>query len=155
MATRNTLTIPRFRELAGALAITALLVLSGCSGDDESRTAGFFNGAIGGATPPPGANPTPTPTPPPGANPVVGDATLSWHPPTERTDGTPLEALAGYRIVYGTESRNYSQSINLTNPGLTRYYIDGLGAGTWYFAIIAIDTQGMESSPSTEVSKKI
>jgi hypothetical protein len=143
MATRNTLITSRFSLLAVAMAVSVLLALGGCSGENESTVAGFLNGASGGST-----------TTPPGANPAIGDVTLSWHPPTERTDGTPL-TLGGYRIVYGTESRNYNHSIDLTNPGLTRYYIDGLGAGTWFFAIIAIDTQGLESPPSMEVSKKI
>jgi hypothetical protein len=150
MATRNTLITSRFSLLAVAMAVSVLLALGGCSGENESKMAGFLNGASGGSTPPPSENPTP----PPGANPAIGNVTLSWNPPTERTDGTPL-TLGGYRIVYGTESRNYNHSINLNNPGLTRYYIDGLGAGTWFFAIIAIDTQGLESPPSMEVSKKI
>jgi hypothetical protein len=157
MATRITLTIPRFNVLAGALAITALLALGGCSGDDESRTAGFLNGAIGGSTPPPsGSTPPPTTNPlPTSPNSGPGSATLSWNPPTERTDGTPLSALSGYKIVYGPYSRNYRYAIDLDNPGLTRYFIDGLGPGTWYFAVIAIDSQGMQSTPSAEVSKTI
>jgi hypothetical protein len=154
MATRNTLTIPRFNVLAGALAITALLALSGCSGEDDERRA-----SGGGSTPPESSNPPPSgPTPPPTTNPLPtgpGSATLSWNPPTERTDGTPLSALAGYRIVYGPYSRNYSYTVDLNNPGLSRYFIDGLGPGTWYFAVIAIDNQGMQSTPSAEVSKTI
>lgn len=168
MATRNTLTTSRFSVLAPALAVTVLLTLGGCSGKDEPKVAGFSSGATGDSTLPPGdsaqpsrEDPTPTqqpskkPTPSRGAKSVNGNATLSWQAPTERADGTVLNALSGYRIVYGTQSRKYRRSIRLTNPGLTRYYIDKLGAATWYFAIIAIDAQGMESAPSTEVSKKI
>lgn len=154
MATRKTLTSSHFNVLAPALTLAILLTLSGCSGNDAPTTPGVDNGAPGGSTPPP---PTPTPAlpPPKGNNPVIGNVTLSWYPPTERTDGTALNALSGYRIVFGTKPRKYNRSIRLTNPGLTRYYIDRLGAATWYFAIIAIDAQGMESAPSTEVSKKI
>ena len=82
-------------------------------------------------------------------------ATLSWQPPTQRVDGSVLTLLSGYRILYGQQSRRYSFSIEITNPGLTRHFIDGLGEGWWYFAIVAIDAEGLESPPSAEVSKKI
>jgi len=84
-----------------------------------------------------------------------GSATLSWQPPTERVDGSPLPRLSGYRILYGQQSGRYSHTIELTNPGLTRYFIDGLSEGWWYFVMVAVDAEGLESPPSAEVSKKI
>ncbi|NHA15342.1 fibronectin type III domain-containing protein [Thioalkalivibrio sp. XN279] len=85
----------------------------------------------------------------------TGNATLSWQPPTERVDGSPLTKLSGYRILYGQQSRRYSYSIEITNPGLTRYFIDGLSEGWWYFAIVAIDSQGLASAESAEASTRI
>jgi hypothetical protein len=85
----------------------------------------------------------------------TGSATLSWQPPTERVDGSPLARLSGYRILYGQQSRRYTYTIEITNPGLTRYFIDGLGEGWWYFAIVAIDSDGLASPPSAEASKRI
>jgi hypothetical protein len=85
----------------------------------------------------------------------TGNATLSWQPPTERVDGSPLTRLSGYRILYGQQSRRYTYTIEITNPGLTRYFIDGLGEGWWYFAIVAIDSEGLASAPSAEASKRI
>jgi hypothetical protein len=85
----------------------------------------------------------------------TGSATLSWQPPTERVDGSPLPRLSGYRILYGQQSRRYTYTIEITNPGLTRYFIDGLGEGWWYFAIVAIDSDGLASPPSGEASKRI
>jgi hypothetical protein len=87
--------------------------------------------------------------------PVVGSATLNWQPPTERTDGTALSNLAGYRIYYGNAPGNFSQSVNLTNPGLTSYVIDNLSGGTWYFAMTAVDAAGLESARTNPVSKTI
>lgn len=84
---------------------------------------------------------------------AMGTATLSWSPPTERADGSPLGALAGYEVLYGQQSRNYDTIIELNNAGLTRYTIEGLGPGTWYFAVKAVTTDGLESAPSREVSK--
>jgi len=90
-------------------------------------------------------------TPPP----VVGSATLTWQPPTERTDGTALSNLAGYRIYYGSSPSNYTESVNLTNPGLTSYMIENLAGGTWYFAMTAVDAAGLESARTNPVSKTI
>lgn len=84
-----------------------------------------------------------------------GTATLSWSPPTERADGSPIGDLAGYEVLYGQVSRNYDTVIELNNPGLTRYMIENLGPGTWFFAVKAVTTDGLESAPSREVSKTI
>ncbi len=79
-------------------------------------------------------------------------ATLSWQPPTLNTDGTALRNLSGYRIVYGLQSGQYTNSVNVSNSGLTRYVVENLAAGKYYFALIALASGGVESDPSTEVS---
>ena len=81
--------------------------------------------------------------------------TLSWEPPTENTDGTPLVNLSGYKIHYGNESGAYSTTIPVDNAGVTRYVIDGLGSGTYYFAVTAYSASGAESDYSAEVSTTI
>jgi hypothetical protein len=85
----------------------------------------------------------------------TGTATLSWSAPTERADGSPIGQLAGYEVLYGQISRNYDTVIEINNAGVTRYVIEGLGPGTWYFAVKAVTTDGLESAPSQEVSKTI
>ncbi|MEQ1800508.1 MAG: hypothetical protein ABL989_01180 [Gammaproteobacteria bacterium] len=77
--------------------------------------------------------------------------TLGWQPPTSDGDGDELNDLAGFRIYYGNQSRAYTQSINVNNPGVSSYYIDGLVAGTYYFAVSSYDFSGNESAPSGEV----
>ncbi len=84
-----------------------------------------------------------------------GSATLSWVPPTTRSDGSALLNLAGYNIFYGRSSGSYSNEIALNNAGLTAHVIENLAAGTWFFAVTAFDGNGMESSHSAEVSKTI
>jgi len=81
--------------------------------------------------------------------------TLSWVPPTENLDGTPLVDLKGYEIHYGNASGVYSTTIPIDNPGITRYVIDGLGAGTYFFAVTARSASGGESDYSAEVSTTI
>lgn len=94
---------------------------------------------------------TTTPPPPPSA----GNAALSWQPPTSNTDSTPLTNLAGYRIVYGTSPSAMTQSITISNPSTTTYVVDGLTAATWYFAVRAFTTAGVESPNSGVATKTI
>lgn len=86
---------------------------------------------------------------------VLGSATLSWTPPTQNTDGTPLTDLAGFRIYWGTEQGNYTESVTLDNPGLTTYVVDNLAPGTWYFVSTALNSNGVESDYSNSAAKLI
>jgi hypothetical protein len=86
---------------------------------------------------------------------AMGSATLSWQPPTTRTDGTPLTNLAGYRVRYGTASGSYPNLITIPNGGLTSAMIENLPPATYYFVISAYDSQGMESANTSPVSKVI
>jgi len=89
------------------------------------------------------------------APPATGTVTLSWTPPTTNSDGTPLVDLAGYRIVYGTASRTYTQSLTIGAPAVSSAMIEGLAQGTWYFAVKAYTAAGVESDLSNEASKTI
>ncbi len=90
---------------------------------------------------------------------VVGrgdrSATLSWYPPTDNADGSPLTDLSGYRIYYGRHKRKLDQKIDLDNPGLSRYLVEGLTPGHWYFAMTSVNRKGVESPRSEVVSKKV
>ena len=79
---------------------------------------------------------------------AVGNVTLSWTPPTLNTDGTPLNDLSGYVIYYGTAPDALDTTINLNNPGISSYVVEGLAGGTYYFAIASINSAGVESDPS-------
>jgi len=86
---------------------------------------------------------------------ATGNATIQWAPPTENTDGSVLSNLAGYRLHYGTSPSNMNETVKLSNPGLTRYVVDNLSAGTWYFAMTSYTTFGVESGMSGVVSSAI
>ena len=77
---------------------------------------------------------------------------MGWVPPTQNNDGSPITNLAGYKIRYGTTPSEYTQTIALQNAGLTRYVIDNLSTGTYYFAITAYNSLGIESAMSGEIS---
>jgi hypothetical protein len=82
-------------------------------------------------------------------------ATLDWLPPTENSDGSVLINLAGYTVYYGTSPDNLTQSVKLTNPGLTSYTVTNLPSGTWYFAVTAYTADGVESLRTSVISSKI
>ncbi len=74
----------------------------------------------------------------------AADASLQWDANTESD-------LAGYRVYYGTASKNYTSSINVGN--WTSCTVSGLTAGkTYYFSATAYDTGGLESGYSGEVA---
>jgi hypothetical protein len=87
---------------------------------------------------------------------VVRAARLSWTPPTETVDGAPLPGLSGYRVYYGTASRDYTRILEVDDPAADRWVVEGLAPGTtWYFAVTAVDPDGRESAFSNEGSKAI
>lgn len=84
-----------------------------------------------------------------------GSATLSWMPPTENSDGTPLMDLVGYEILYGQDADDLNVTVSLTNASLSSYVVENLTSGTWYFAIVAVNARGFTSSLSNLASKTI
>jgi hypothetical protein len=86
---------------------------------------------------------------------AAGMATLSWEPPTENADGSPLTNLAGYRLYYGRNSDNLTQVVVLNNPGLTRYVIENLTPARWFFEMTSVNAEGVESRRSPTASKTI
>ena len=71
--------------------------------------------------------------------------TLAWDPSAPATD------VAGYFIYYGAGTRNYT---NLVDVGLgTNGVVSNLVAGTtYYFAMTAYTSSGLESDYSSEVT---
>jgi hypothetical protein len=84
-----------------------------------------------------------------------GSATLNWTQPTQNTDGSPLSDLSGYIIFYGTNPSSLSQQISLSDPSLSTHVVPGLSMGTWYFAVKAVTTSGVDSGFSNTASKTI
>jgi hypothetical protein len=85
----------------------------------------------------------------------TGTATLSWAPPTSNSDGSTLTNLAGYQVLWGRSVNNLDQSVSLDNPSINRYVVENLATGTWYFAVVAVNTAGVASPPSNTSNKTI
>lgn len=113
-----------------------MLALAGCHSSDQSSSGSTTN------------NPQNLPV-------GNGVATLSWDAPTTTTTGAALTDLSGYHIYYGVDQNNLSESVALNGIGIETYVIENLGQGTWYFAIKAVTSAGVESPLSDVVSKTI
>ncbi len=77
---------------------------------------------------------------------TAADVVLAWDPNTESD-------LAGYKIYYGNSSGVYSTVVTIGTQ--TTYTISGLAPGTYYFAVTAFNTSGLESGYSNEVSTTV
>lgn len=84
-----------------------------------------------------------------------GTAALSWMPPTENSDGSPLTDLAGFVVLYGLSPTDLTQTITIDNPSVSSYVVENLTSGTWYFAVQAANTSGARSDLSSLASKTI
>jgi hypothetical protein len=86
---------------------------------------------------------------------AVREAQLSWARPTKNVDGSTLTNLSGYKIHYGTKSRSYTQTLAVNGAATLQKTVALSGPGTWYFSLTAVDSSGVESAYSGEVSKAI
>jgi len=80
---------------------------------------------------------------------------VSWEAPAYNTNGTALTDLAGYRIYYGSSPKDLTHTVHIATVGLQTYVIENLEPGTWYFAVMAVASNGGESALSNIVSKTI
>ena len=109
---------------------------SGSSGSGSSGSGS--SGSGGGSTPA-----------------ATGSATVSWSAPTTNTNGSALTDLAGYHIYYGTSASSLTQVVDVSSASATSYAVPNLASGTWYFEVTSITSAGVESAPSSVVSKTI
>ena len=131
--------VPRtaLRAALSALALGLLLAITGCDGSsyvasDASDDRGLSHTDSTSQT-----------------------AIVSWTPPVQRTDGSALTDLAGYRVYYGKGLNSLTQIIDIRNAGQTSQFIDDLDTGTWYFAVTAYTRDGLESEMSNLGAKRI
>jgi hypothetical protein len=89
------------------------------------------------------------------ADSVSGTSELSWVPPTENTNGTPLSDLAGYKIYYGNSPTALTLSTELNSPTADTYVVTNLSPGTWYLELRAVSSSNLESAASNIASKVI
>jgi hypothetical protein len=129
-----------------SVLVVSTLALGACGGGGGDSAA---------SAPPSGDFTTHGAGPSTGTPAATGSATLSWMPPSENSDGTALDDLRGYRIYAGRTQEELTAVATLDTPGLTRYVVENLTSGTWYFAVASYASDGSESALSEVVSKTI
>jgi hypothetical protein len=85
----------------------------------------------------------------------AGVASLQWETPASKVDGSPLDDLAGYRILYGRSSEDLDRSVLIDDPVVTSFEFTTLASGIWYFAVVAVNASGLEGPPTTVATKSI
>jgi hypothetical protein len=87
--------------------------------------------------------------------------TLNWTPPTFSCDGSTLDDLAGYIVLWGTNSRGpYTNLHNVDDPAATSATVNigPVENVTMYFTSVSVDSSGNRSDdvggcgPSNEVA---
>lgn len=129
------------------------LFLTACGGGGGGGSSSAASTPVSGTTQPDPVTP-PTVNPPNDPAPAVSKSlTLSWTAPTSRANGDPLllSELAGYEIYYFLDGSTDEQIIPVNDPATTSYTTAPLPAGTYYFAISAVDTSGVYSELSEPV----
>ncbi|PUB73829.1 MAG: hypothetical protein DBO99_19385 [gamma proteobacterium symbiont of Ctena orbiculata] len=89
------------------------------------------------------------------AEPDVGSVSLSWVPPTSRTDGTVLDLseISGYKIYMGSTRDSLEQIVDLADCTVHDYVVNDLATGDYYFAVTTYDMEGNESDFSNIAMK--
>ncbi len=82
--------------------------------------------------------------------------TLAWDAPGTDAQGAILEDLAGYRVYHGSSMPPNGPSGTMIEVGeATQYTLENLEAGTYFFAVTAIDRSGNESDLSQELRVEV
>ena len=84
----------------------------------------------------------------------AGEANLSWTPPTENTDGTPLTDLTSYEVWHGCNQSGAYDTVEVVLAPANAHTALGLpDFGTCYFAVKATNSVGVLSVFSNEAAK--
>jgi hypothetical protein len=75
-------------------------------------------------------------------------ARLSWNAPATNTDGSVLNDLSGFRVLYGTSSSTLDRSLSVNDVTARTATVTPLTPGTWYFAVRAVNSRQAESDNS-------
>jgi len=77
-----------------------------------------------------------------------GSVLVTWEPPTENTDDSPLQDLTGFNIYWGTDPAQDAGTVAVSGTGISAYRISGLAPGLYQFVTTAVNAQGVESDRS-------
>jgi hypothetical protein len=84
-----------------------------------------------------------------------GAVTLGWDAPTTNSDGTPLTDLLGYRIYVNATKPVNGEGSTMVDVGDVLQYDLQLGSGDNHVAVLAYDSESLESSFSNELTIRV
>jgi hypothetical protein len=154
----------RCAHTRAALAVASLiLLLAGCGGgggggDSKSTSASPTGTSANPTTTTAPATIPDTPASPTSDTPApvaASTATLQWSAPQAMTDGSTVNGIVGYRVYYGPSVTKMDTKIDVMNPSISTYVVEGLTSGTYYFAVTALHSSGGESDRSNAGLKVI
>lgn len=141
-----------------ALACLTLLITAcggGSGGGNSASDGSSSTGTAASGSTSSSATSTSSGTTAPTPTSITYPVQLNWTPPSTRADGSALVAseLTGYRIYYSLEGTSASEDtvVPVSGGATTSLTITLTAAGTYAFAITAVDQNGLESSLSTPV----
>jgi hypothetical protein len=75
---------------------------------------------------------------------------LSWISPKTRNDGSYLVSsnISGFKVYYGNDSSNLGLLVDIQESGIDEFRVGVPDPGSYFFAIAAYDTQGIEGELS-------
>ena len=92
-----------------------------------------------------------------GADAGAGGISIRWAAPAEREDGSPIamSQIAGYRVYYGRTQGSYPNEVAINSGSTMNATLSGLGSGTYYIVVTAVDSDGRESGFSQEIIRHL
>ena len=78
---------------------------------------------------------------------------VSWNAPLKREDNSTLNLIeiAEYRVYYGIKTGNYDNIIVVDGNSTFEAKDSNVAKGTYYVAVTAVDSDGLESGYSQEI----
>jgi len=89
------------------------------------------------------------------SRPDLFSVTLEWDAPTADAAGGALDDLAGFRLYFSRTDPPDGQDSGSVETDEARATANDLIAGTWYFAVTAVDSTGNESALSEVVAVEV
>src|SRR5688572_13571054 len=86
---------------------------------------------------------------------AAASVTVAWDRPMAKVNGSPLDDLGGFRILYGRSEEDLDRSVLVMNPDITSYRFEAIEAGVWYFTVVAVSASGLEGPRGPTTMKSI
>ncbi len=68
---------------------------------------------------------------------------------------TPFTDLRAYCVYFGTSQGVYPNQIYIDSPGVSDYVVENLAPATYYFVATVINSAGIESGYSNEITRVV